>query len=192
MAVNKKSGNMKSPVKFTTMTFNNLTVKFSHIQKPDLEYNSGHSVLVECNNELEKMIKEVVKQSGVETVNGLKKQVGDKIQSCQLKDGPDYIVFKNAIYSRDGVERFPDVYDMQGQRTMDNPYGGDVVNLAVRPKVWDMQGKQSISIYLNEVQIAEKNSGDSVTFAKPKKEQKEVSFDASKKDGPVSDEDLPF
>ena len=192
MAVNKKSGNMKSPVKFTTMTFNNLTVKFSHIQKPDLEYNSGHSVLVECNKELEKMIKEVVKQSGVETVNGLKKQVGEKIQSCQLKDGPDYIVFKNAIYSKDGVERFPDVYDMQGQRTMDNPYGGDVVNLAVRPSVWDMQGKQSISIYLNEVQIAEKNSGDSVTFAKPKQEQKEVSFDASKKDGPVSDEDLPF
>ena len=191
MAVNKKSGTMKSPVKFSPLTLEKVTVNYSHLQKPDLEYNTGHSVTVEWNKDMGKMFDEIVKQSGVKKINGLSAPNNDgKLKSCQLKDGPVQVKFRNALYSSDGVERFPDVFDIDGQRTMDNPFGGDVVNLVVRPKVWDMQGKESISVYLNEVQIVEKNSGSKVTFAKPKKE--ETTFDANKKSGPVPDEDLPF
>ena len=166
-------------------------ITYSHIQKPDLEYNTGHSVTVEWNKDIAKMFKEMVKQSGVKKVNGLSAPNGEgRLKSCQLKDGPTQVKFKNSLYSSDNVERFPDVFDLDGQRTMDNPYGGDVVNLVVRPKVWDMQGKESISVYLNEIQIVEKNSGSKVTFAKPK--QEETTFNANKQSKPVSDEDLPF
>ena len=191
MAVNRKSGTMKAPVKFSPMTLEKVTITYSHIQKPDLEYNTGHSVTVEWNKDIAKMFSEMVKQSGVKKVNGLSAPNGDgRLKSCQLKDGPTQVKFKNSLYSSDGVERFPDVFDLDGQRTMDNPYGGDVVNLVVRPKVWDMQGKESISVYLNEIQIVEKNSGSKVTFAKPK--QEETTFNANKQSKPVSDEDLPF
>jgi len=191
MAVNKKSGTMKAPVKFSPMTLEKVTITYSHIQKPDLEYNTGHSVTVEWNKDIAKMFSEMVKQSGVKKVNGLSAPNGDgRLKSCQLKDGPTQVKFKNSLYSSDGVERFPDVFDLDGQRTMDNPYGGDVVNLVVRPKVWDMQGKESISVYLNEIQIVEKNSGSKITFAKPR--QEETTFNANKQSEPVSDEDLPF
>ena len=79
MAVNKKTGKMKAPdtnVKFGSMVLENLTVKYSHITKPDLEYNSGHSVMVEWTKELQKMFNEIVKQSGVDKINGLKKEMG--------------------------------------------------------------------------------------------------------------------
>ena len=161
---------MKAAVKFSTMVLKNLTVKYSHITKPDLEYNSGHSVMVEWTKELEDMFKEIVKQSGVTKINGLKKEVDGKLKSCQLKDKPGYATFKNALYSSDGVERFPDVFDKNGDRTIDDPWGGDVVNLSVRPKVWDISGTESISVYLNQVQIEEKNSGESFTFERIEKE----------------------
>ena len=195
MAVNKKTNTMKAAVKFSTMVLKNLTVKYSHITKPDLEYNSGHSVMVEWTKELEDMFKEIVKQSGVTKINGLKKEVDGKLKSCQLKDKPGYATFKNALYSSDGVERFPDVFDKNGDRTMDDPWGGDVVNLSVRPKVWDISGTESISVYLNQVQIEEKNSGESFTFERI---EKEVTFaqDAKKAAEQESesddDDDLPF
>ena len=89
MAVNKKSGTMKSPVKFSPLTLEKVTVTYSHIQKPDLEYNTGHSVTVEWNKDMGKMFDEIVKQSGVKKINGLSAPNNDgKLKSCQLKDGP--------------------------------------------------------------------------------------------------------
>ena len=191
MAVNKSSGSMKAPVKFSPITLENVTVTYSHIQKPDLEYNTGHSVTVEVTKSIMQMLEEITKQSGVAKVNGVSKADKEgKYKSCDVKDKPTQIKFKSGIYSNDGIERFPDVFDMDGQRTMENPYGGDVVNLVVKPYVWDMNGKESISVYLNEIQIVEKNSGAKVTFAKP--QQKEATFDASQKPGVAASEDLPF
>jgi hypothetical protein len=72
MAVNKKTGDMKSPVKMDAQKVFGLTVKWSHLLKPDLEYNSGHSVTVEINKELAKLQKELIAQTGVKKINGLK------------------------------------------------------------------------------------------------------------------------
>ena len=123
-------------------------------------------------------IKQVQAQSGVDKVNGMK----------TTKDGDDVMKFGTKIFSNDGVERFPNVFDLNGQRTSDVPFGGDKVNLVVKPKVWDMNNEKSISMYLQEVQVVESSGGGGVTFAKPKQKQEEVSFENEQTD----DEDLPF
>jgi hypothetical protein len=138
-------------------------VKWSHLLKPDLEYNSGHSVTVEINKELAKLQKELIAQTGVKKINGLKDDDGVKLAS-----------FRNKIHSSEGVERFPRIYDKDGQITADCPFGGDEINVVIKPKVWEMNGKQSISCYLEQVQWVKKNSGDSVTFEVIKDD--EVSF----------------
>ena len=174
MAVNKKTGNMTSPVKMTTQQLFGLTVKWSHLLKPDMVYDSGHSVTVEMTKEVEKLHKELMAQTGLKKVNGIK--VDD--------DGKKLVKFGTKIISNDGVERFPKIYDKDGQAADDCPYGGDRVNVAVKPKVVEKTTPPSISCYLQEVQWVEKNNDSSVTFAKP---QEESSFN-----GKASNEDLPF
>ena len=173
MAVNKSTGNMKSPVRMDKIIVKNLTVKWSHLLKPDLEYNSGHSVTVEVNKELAKLQKELIAQTGVKKINGLKEVEGVKLAS-----------FKNKIHSTEGIERFPKIYDGDGQVTSDCPFGGDKINVVIKPKVWDMNGKQSISCYLEQVQWVEKNSGESVTFERIVDKADDVSFE--------NDDKLPF
>tara|TARA_Y100000401_G_C8305225_1_gene216504 strand:+ start:95 stop:682 length:588 start_codon:yes stop_codon:yes gene_type:complete len=195
MAVNKKTGTMKNPVKFQTMKLDNLVVKYSHITKPDLVYNSGHSVMVEWTKELQKMFNEIVKQSGVDKVNGLKKEIGGKIKRCDLKDGPEYVTFKNKLFVLEGIERFPDVFDKDGQRTMDDPWSGDEVNLYVRPKVIDKGDTPSVSVYLNQIQIEKKDSGSSATFERIQKEPQfgqGVNKHTESKQESDNEEDLPF
>ena len=72
MAVNKKTGNMTSPVQMETQQLFGLTVKWSHLLKPDMVYDSGHSVTVEMTDELEKLHKELKAQTGLKKVNGVK------------------------------------------------------------------------------------------------------------------------
>tara|TARA_R100000808_G_C2148695_1_gene156892 strand:+ start:893 stop:1417 length:525 start_codon:yes stop_codon:yes gene_type:complete len=174
MAVNKKTGNMASPVKMQTQQLFGLTIRWSHLQKPDMVYETGHSVTVEITDEIEKLHKELMAQTGLDKVNGVK--VDD--------EGKKTVKFATRIFSNDGVERFPKVYDVDGQLTNDCPFGGDKVNVSIRPKVVEKTNPPSISCYLQEVQWVEKNNENYVTFAKP---QTESSFN-----GQPSDEDLPF
>ena len=177
MAVNKKTGTMKG-VAFGAEKVEGLEAVWSHLAKPDLEYKSGHSVTVKRTKALNEYIKQVQAQSGVDKVNGMK----------TTKDGDDVMKFGTKIFSNDGVERFPNVFDLNCQRISDVPFGGDKVNLVVKPKVWDMNNEKSISMYLQEVQVVESSGGGGVTFAKPKQKQEEVSFENEQTD----DEDLPF
>ena len=175
MAVNKKTGNMASPVKMQTQQLFSLIVKWADLLKPDMVYGSGHSVTVEMTDEVEKLHKELMAQTGLKKVNGIK--VDD--------EGNKTVKFSTRIFSNDGVERFPKIYDEYGQVTNDCPFGGDKINVSIRPKVVDKTTPPSISCYLHEVQWVEKNSDNSsVTFAKP---QEESSFN-----GQSSEEDLPF
>jgi len=177
MAVNTKSGTMKSPVKMGKIIVKGLVVRYSHLLKPDLRYNSGHSVTVEVNKELAKLQKELIAQTGVKKINGLKDDDGVKLAS-----------FRNKIHSDQGVERFPKIFDKKGKYTNDCPFGGDEVNIVIKPKVWDMNGTQSISCYLEQVQWVKKNSDDAVTFEVI--EDDEVSFESA--NGQSSPENLPF
>ena len=181
MTPKKSEESVKNSVKMTKMIVKNLTVKWSHLLKPDLEYNSGHSVTVVVNKELAKLQKELIAQTGIKTINGLKEDEGTKLAS-----------FKNKIHSNEGIERFPNIFDEDGQRTGDCPFGGDKVNVVIKPKVWGVNGKESISCYLEQVQWVEKNSADSVTFERPSDKKEEVSFENSNNDTDSSGEDLPF
>ena len=71
MAVSKKTGTPKA-VKFGPQMVSNLKVRYSHLAKPDLEYNTGHSVTVEVNKDLKDAFKEMTAQSGIKHINGLK------------------------------------------------------------------------------------------------------------------------
>jgi hypothetical protein len=166
---------MNSTVKMGAQIVKNLKVKWSHLAKPDLEYNSGHSVTVEMNDELKKLHKEMQAQTGVKHINGLSEY-----------EGVETAKFSTKVYVNEGVEKFPSIYDTNGQKTMDIPFGGDVVNLVFKPREWD-KPKKSISCYLQEVQLVEKNGGEkmSVTFAKVQDKSNEVTFSEQ-------EEDLPF
>tara|TARA_R100001443_G_C3311183_1_gene167790 strand:- start:208 stop:741 length:534 start_codon:yes stop_codon:yes gene_type:complete len=177
MAVNKNTGTMKS-VSFGAEKLEDLEVVWSHLAKPDMEYKSGHSVTVKVTKALKEYIKQVQAQSGVDKINGMKK----------TDDGDELIKFGTKIYSNDGVERFPNIYDTDGQKSGDVPFGGDKVSVVVRPKVWDMNGQKSVSIYLQEVMVLESSGGGGVTFQKPKPKQEGISFEKQQDD----DEDLPF
>ena len=75
----------------------NLKVKIFTFAKPDLEYNTGHSVTVkEVNKDLKDAFKEMTAQSGVSHINGLKKD----------EEGVELAKFKTSVYSNDGVEVF--------------------------------------------------------------------------------------
>ena len=169
-------------VKIGAQSVNDLLVKYSHIAKPDLEYNSGHSVTVVVNENLKNLQKEVVAQTGVKKLNGIKK----------TDEGEELASFRTKVFVNEGKERFPNVFDMEGQRTMDVPFGGDTVNLVIKPKVVEMNNKHSISFYLQEVQVVEKQENGKVTFAKPKAEQTntETTFESQSTEN--SESDLPF
>ena len=175
MAVNKKTGTMKNPVKMGAQMIKGLKVKWSHLAKPDLEYNSGHSVTVEMNDELKKLHKEMQAQTGVKHINGLSEY-----------EGVETAKFSTKVYVNEGVEKFPSIFDTDGQKTMDIPFGGDIVNLVFKPREWD-KPKKSISCYLQEIQVVEKNGGESVTFAKVQDKSNEVTFSEQK-----DEEALPF
>ena len=168
MTAKKKTESAPNSVKMGKMKVNGLTVKWSHLLKPDLEYNSGHSVTVEMNKELADLHKELIAQTGVSKINGLKDADGVKLAS-----------FRNKIHSNEGVERFPNIFTKEGTFTNDCPFGGDEVNLVIKPKVWEMNGTQSISCYLEQVQWVKKNSDDGVTFEVPGNKTDDVSFASS-------------
>jgi hypothetical protein len=174
MAVSKKTGTPKA-VKFGPQMVSNLKVRYSHLAKPDLEYNTGHSVTVEVNKDLKDAFKEMTAQSGVSHINGLKKD----------EEGVELAKFKTSVYSNDGVQKFPKMVDTKSE-ACDAPFGGDIINLIFQPKVWNVNNKEQISCYLKEIQVVEQNSGSSVTFMKPK--QTEVS-NVSEED---TRDDLPF
>ena len=111
MAVNKKTGTMKNPVKMGAQMIKGLKVKWSHLAKPDLEYNSGHSVTVEMNDELKKLHKEMQAQTGVKHINGLSEY-----------EGVETAKFSTKVYVNEGVEKFPSIFDTDGQKTMDAFY----------------------------------------------------------------------
>ncbi len=186
MAVNKKTGTMNS-VYFGPFVVEDVETTWVHLNKPDLEYNTGHSVSVKINDTLRKELKDIVAQSGVKVIYGLKDNDGKKTEDYKKADS---IKFKTKVYSDDGVQRFPNVYDVNGAKTQDTPFGGDTISAVVKPKAYE----EGVSIYLQEVMVKETNGSSKVTFAKPKEEQQTVSFNKqadndTKKD---DEEDLPF
>ena len=132
-------------VKMGAQVISNASVIFSNLLKPDTKYGAQHDVTIEVTKDLKKLFKEILAQTGAKKINGL--------SEYEVKE---QIKLKNKIYAQEGTERFPNIVDTQKQHTDQVPFGGDVINVIVRPKHYE----DSVSIFLERIQLVEKkNSG---------------------------------
>ena len=176
VASKKKVDTEQKVVSMGPQLIQQCAVVFSHLNKPDMEYNSGHSVTIKVTKELKDLHKEMKAQTGVNHINGLKSDDEDT----------ELASFKTKIHSNDGIQKFPKTFDLEGQ-ACSAPSRGDIVNIIFQPKVWNVNNKDQISCYLNEIQVVERNSESSITFEKPG--STEASFEKPTEN---SKEDLPF
>jgi hypothetical protein len=124
-----------------------VTVNFAYLHKPDDKFGAdaaNFNITVPLTNDIEEKIKAQVKSTGAKKVNGVYE-----------KDGEKFIKFKNRVLVRDGAKQFPCV-DSQNRPTKLTASGGDVVRLLLSPVL--IKRDNSLSIYLDGVQIIEKNS----------------------------------
>jgi hypothetical protein len=126
----------------------NVTVNFSHLNRPDDKFGAdtaNFNITVALTAALEQQIKDLVKSSGAKKVNGVwENENGDKL-----------IKFKNRIMVKNGDTVFPCV-DSRNQPTKATAMAGDIVRLLLSPAL--IQRDNSLSIYLDGVQIVQKNN----------------------------------
>lgn len=124
-----------------------VTVSFANLHKPDDKFgadSANFNVTIPMNESLQAQIKKAVASTGAKKVNGVYE-----------KDGEKFIKFKNRILVKDGAQTFPCV-DSQNKPTTVTAAGGDDVRLLVSPRL--IKRDNSLSIYLDGVQIINKNS----------------------------------
>lgn len=139
--VNKK---MKKMPQFVTEV---LEVKWSNLLKPDTafgEASANHNITVILDKNLEKQLADMLKKSGAKKINGIME-----------KDGVKTLKAKSRVYVEQG--KFPCV-DSAAQETDAVPFGGDKVRLKLAPAV--VARDNSLSVYLNGIQIVEKNANN--------------------------------
>jgi hypothetical protein len=124
-----------------------VTVTFAYLNKPDDKFGedtANFNVSVEMTDELAALVKKAAGDLGAKKVNGVSEYNGVKT-----------IKFKNRYMVKEGIKAFPCV-DAATNPTKATAAGGDVVILAVSPR--KISRDDSMSIYLDGVQIVEKNS----------------------------------
>jgi len=124
-----------------------LTVNYAYLNKPDDKFGAdaaNFNVTVPLTDSIQQQVKDAVASTGAKKVNGVYE-----------KDGEKFIKFKNRILVRDGAKSFPCV-DSQNKPTTATASSGDVVKLLLSPVL--IKRDNSLSIYLDGVQIIEKNS----------------------------------
>tara|TARA_R110001606_G_scaffold393860_1_gene564226 strand:- start:2818 stop:3378 length:561 start_codon:yes stop_codon:yes gene_type:complete len=123
------------------------TVTFAYLNKPDDKFGedtANFNVSVEMTDELASLVKKAANDLGAKKVNGVSEYNGVKT-----------IKFKNRYMVKEGIPSFPCV-DATTKPTKATAASGDVVILAVSPR--KISRDDSLSIYLDGVQIVEKNS----------------------------------
>ncbi len=177
-----------------------LTLGFSTLHKPDDKFgedSANFNVSVDITPELQAQVKAAVQQTGAKKVNGV----------WENDEGVKRIKFKNRIMVKNGATKFPCV-DSQNKPTDVTAASGDVVRLLLSPCL--IKRDNSMSIYLDGVQIIEKNStfgggagggfdvveGGYTADAAPAAPAADTAFDvAEEPDVPAADtgdDDLPF
>jgi hypothetical protein len=171
----------------------NVEVVWAHLHAPDTAFGGrNHNITVVLTRELEGAIKDSIKASGFGKVS--------KINGISERDGVRRIKVKNSQQAAKGVMAFPCV-DANAKPTRTVPFGGDVVRLMMVPAYLDRDG--SVSLYLEGVQIIEKNESNATAggFSPV-----EGGFDGSAAEAPTTaganfgtdpaaeqdDDDLPF
>ena len=135
---------MKS-MKLPPLVTETLEVKWSNLLKPDTNFgenSANHNITVIADKDLQKVLTDLLKKSGAKKLNGMVE-----------KEGIKYVKFKSKTHI-DKV-KFPCV-DALAKETDVVAFGGDKVRLKLQPMV--LSRDNSLSLYLNGVQIIEKNN----------------------------------
>jgi len=141
MANNSK---LKKLPDFVTET---LEVKWSNLLKPDTafgEASANHNITVLIDKTLEKQLADLLKKSGAKKINGIYE-----------KDGVKTFKAKSRVHVENG--KFPCV-DSNAAATDAVAFGGDKVRLRLAPAI--LTRDNSVSVYLNGIQIVEKNTNN--------------------------------
>lgn len=123
-------------------------VMWSNLLKPDTAFgdaSANHNITIIVDAKLSKAINALLKKSGAKKVNGVREKDGVKTLKC-----------KSRLHIEEG--RFPCV-DSAAQVTDIVPFGGDKVRLKLAPAIIKKDG--SMSLYLNGIQIVERNAKNS-------------------------------
>jgi hypothetical protein len=175
---------MKS-TKLPPLVTETLEVKWSNLLKPDTNFgenSANHNITVIVDKNLGKVLADLLKRSGAKKINGVSE-----------KEGVKYVKFK----SKNHIDKikFPCV-DALAKETNVVAFGGDKVRLKLQPMI--LSRDNSLSLYLNGVQIIEKNNtGGSSGNGFAPVEGGFVSTGANKsatttETEEVTDDDIPF
>jgi hypothetical protein len=133
---------------FTTDT---VEVQWSHLHQPDDKFgadSANHNISVFVDEQLQNKLDQLMKESGASKMNGMRTD----------KEGNTILKAKSKTLVKKGEKTFP-CRDASAAKTNALPFGGDRVRLRLAPAV--LTRDNSMSLYLNGVQIIEKNSNDS-------------------------------
>lgn len=133
-------------------TTGNLSVTWAHLHKPDVKFgNPNYNVTVELTEELQKTIADATAGAGFGKPT--------KINGISDRDGVKVLKVKNSQYIKENPSAvsYPCV-DGNAQKTDAVPFGGDKIRLKLVPCL--LERDNSMSLYLDGVQIIEKNETD--------------------------------
>tara|TARA_R110002051_G_C8545153_1_gene471799 strand:- start:26 stop:532 length:507 start_codon:yes stop_codon:yes gene_type:complete len=136
--------------KISAFTTETVEVIWSHLHAPDDKFgadSSNHNITILVDDDLKKMLDDIVKESGAEKINGLR--VDD--------EGRTVLKVKSKTFIKKNIHTFP-CRDAMAKRTDAVPFGGDTVRLRLAPAV--LTRDNSMSVYLNGCQIINKDVRD--------------------------------
>ena len=126
-------------------------VTWSHLHKPDVKFgNPNHSLTVQLDEALQATLEETMKALGGKKINGMGVN----------KEGHKTVKFKNTLKAKEGTQTFPCV-DSDAKPTKALPFGGDTCRVKITPCL--LGRDESISFYLEAVQIIEKGDTSGLT-----------------------------
>jgi hypothetical protein len=134
--------------KIDAFTTDTLTVQWSHLHQPDDKFgadSANHNISVMVDAKLQKKLDQLMKESGASKMNGMRTD----------NEGNTILKAKSKTLVKKGEKTFP-CRDASAAKTDALPFGGDKVRLRLAPAL--LTRDNSMSLYLNGVQIIEKNS----------------------------------
>ena len=163
---------------------NELTVKYSHITKPDDKFGQGkYKVTVIADDHLLNTLKDECNKNGVDFASTYKEKDGDKIVTFTSSYVPK-------LFVREGTT----------PREKGFAWGGDVVRVDATLKKTEVMGKTYVSRYINRIELVTVNEREQADIKSPFGDNStEVSAEDFKHETPeeevtamVEDSNLPF
>tara|TARA_Y100000004_G_scaffold177661_1_gene219469 strand:+ start:437 stop:952 length:516 start_codon:yes stop_codon:yes gene_type:complete len=168
--------------KINPFTTDTVQVKWAHLHAPDDKFgadSANHNITVVVDDELQKKLDQLVQENGASKINGLRTD----------EDGLTTLKAKSKTFVKKDVRVFP-CRDAGANRTEAVPFGGDEVRLRLAPAV--LTRDNSMSLYLNGVQIITKNAYDESGFEATEGFDGSNFIPPTEKNEEASEDDMPF